>query len=72
MTGPPAPAGPLALTTSVTVRNRAPVPTGPPASVPALVTAGPLDPATSATATGFSISVGYAAPIVAISFSMLS
>ena len=69
-TGPPAsvPVGSLAPVISVTARNGVPATTGPPAPV----TAGLLNPATSATAIGFSISVGYAAPIVAISFSILS
>ena len=73
--------GPLASTTSVTVRNRVPVmtrfysvfsatarnrvpaTTGPPAPA----TAGPLGSATSAMATGLSVSVGSAIPIMAIS-----
>ena len=68
MTGPPASVlfGPLAPVISASARNRVPATTGPP------VTAGPLDSATSAMATGYSISVGYAIPIVAISLSILS
>ena len=65
MTGPPASVlfRPLAPVISATARNRVPATTGPPAPV----TAGPLDSATSAMATGLSISVGSAVPIVATS-----